>query len=249
MLPRIEENLGETLYREYFFPCKTFELQAKDGSKRRFVEYAEASDFGADLCFADNPPDMALKNVVRRLLLEKNYDFFFDKEDEGVNAYVWIDNDFYFLKSEDISAQWGNHYWTKAKIPIVGFKTIAKNGKSVLPSYVDADLTYEIGGHYSVSEETMLQEMKGFYFSQQLQKALSYATKDTITCMVVVTGLIFIKNQWNDMCAQNMTIVGKLTQSDIKKLCPSVNAPKAFWNGIGWDSHDEDFYNEYIWNL
>lgn len=246
MLPRIEKNPGETLYREYFFPCKTLELTARDGTKRTFVEYAEATNNGHDLRRGSETPDMALTNAVRRLLQEGNDIFFFDQSDKEVNSHVLIDGEFYWLKREDISETWRNHYWTKTKKPIVGFKTIRKDGKSVVPTHSDRIMCYEIGKQYSIDEATMLDKVNGFYFSQQIEKALYYAKEDTQTCMVVASGLILIRNSWDDMCAQNLTIVRKLTKSDIMLLSPAIELPKAVWNGLHWETNDKDFYYEYI---
>lgn len=249
MFPRIEKDLGETLYREYFFPCRTLELIARDGTKRKFVEYSEATDNGHDLRRDGVKPEMALINAVRRLLTEGTDVFFFDQNDIGVNSHVLIEGKFYWLKCKDISEAWPNHYWTKTRKPIVGFKTITKDGKSVVPTQSNRAMYYEIGKQYSVDEATMLDEINGFFFSQQLEKALYYEKEGTQTCMVVASGLILIKNRWDDMCAQNLTLVRKLTKNDIKLLTPTIEVPIAFWNGTNWDSHDEAFYNEYIWQL
>lgn len=215
--------------------------------RRTFVELSEATDYGDDLQqHVAEKPQMALMNVVRRLIAEEGNNFFFDRDDDGVNQQVCINGVIYYLKAEDLTESWENHYWTKTKKPLVGFKTIRKDGQPVVTSYKSDIPHYEVGRTYLTDEKNMLSMTGGYYFSQQLQKALCYSNKGTITCMVVASGLILIKNQWDDMCAQNMTIVRKLTKHEINLLSPTINKPLAFWNGDSWDSHDEQFYYDYI---
>ncbi len=246
MFPGIEDNPGETLFREYFYPCRTLELYDKNNKRRIFVEYSEATDYGQDMRRDGEKPDMSLCNAVRKLLQEKNDSFFFARQDVGVNSHVLIDGTFYWLKCKDITEICGNHLWVRTKRPMIGFKTITKDGKSVVSTYLDESFTYSMGQTYSVSEEKMFNDNKGFFFSPQLRKALSYASDDTYTYVVIAYGLMMITNRWDDLRAQNLTIVRRLTRQDIKLMSPEANGPKGFWNGYDWDSFDDDFCSAFL---
>ena len=248
-LPRIEENPGESLYREYFYPCRTLELHSKDDSSRKFVEYSEATDYGPDLRYDRDTEKMALSNAVRRLLSEKNESFFYKKGEDGADTQVIIEGISYWLKAEDITEKWPNHYWTKTKKPLIGFKTIKKNGEPILPSSREPLIIYKIGNTYSYKEKEMIEGPRGYYFSLQLEKALQYyynREEEADIFLVVAWGLIFIKNEWNDMGAQNLKFVRRLTKKDIALLSPTVYEPKAIWTGEGWASKDEDFCYDYL---
>ncbi len=89
----------------------------------------------------------------------------------------------------------------------------------------------------------MIEGPRGYYFSLQLEKALQYyynREEEADIFLVVAWGLIFIKNEWNDMGAQNLKFVRRLTKKDIALLSPTVYEPKAIWTGEGWASKDED---------
>ena len=87
----IEKHIGETLYKQFFYPCRTLELYSKQGNVRTFVEYATASDYGFQVCPNKEEQEVAAGNAVLRLIAENNDDFFFGKTDEkkyvsGVNC-------------------------------------------------------------------------------------------------------------------------------------------------------------------
>ena len=245
MVYSIEKNTGDTLYREFFYPCKTLELYSKAGKTRKFVEYAEATDYGSDIHKVTENPNIAAHNVVRRLLSEHNRDFFFEETEDSNATPILIEGKYYWIKYEDLTETWPNHYRTKTKKPLIGFKAVNLDGSSVLPSK-GKNCSYQVGETYSIDEATMLADTSGFYFSPQLDKALSYGLSDKKVLLVVASGLVFIKNSWDDLAAQTLTIVREISKEEIFLLNPTIHEPKACWNGENWISSDEDFYYEYL---
>ena len=232
----IEKNLGETLYRQLFYPCKTLKFYSKCGKTRTFVEYTEATDYGTNIFPNTEALEVAVANAVLKLIAECNNDFFFDNNDSGVKGPIYIGPDTYWLKYEDITEQWPNHYRSRLKKPLVGFKTVSKDGQSVCSPYQDATFYYSIGETYSVDEEEMLEGVRsGFYFSPFLTKALNYVKKDERILLVVASGLVFVKNAWDDLSTSNLTIVKELSHEEIDLLNPPIHKPAAWWNGYRWD--------------
>ncbi len=237
MKQTIEKHIGETLYREFFYPCKTLSLYSKHGKTRTFVEYTEASDHSIRL--KAKGLKAALSNAVLRLTAENNEDFFFDKNEIGAKP-VRVGQCTHWLKFEDITEQWPNHYWTRLKTPLVGFKTVSKNGQSLFVPKQDEPCCYVIGETYSIDERKMLAgEKNGIFFSPEIDKALSYVKKDEKVFLVVAAGLVFIKNNWNDLCSSKLTIVRELSQEDIDLLTPSIHKPAVLWNGYAWTLQTE----------
>lgn len=237
----IEKHIGETLYRQFFHSCKTLRLYAKNGKARTFVEYTAATDYGD----RNNPNNkntglkIAVGNAVLRLIAERNEDFFYDKCEKGVKL-VRVNKKVYWIKYEDITEQWTNHYWTRLKTPLIGFKAVSKNGQSLFVSKQDEPSQYSIGETHFVDEKKMLAgEKSGFFFSSEINKALSYVKKDEKVFLVVATGLVFIKNNWNDLCSSKLTIARELSREDIELLTPSIHKPAALWNGFTWELQTE----------
>lgn len=242
IIQTIEKNLGETIYREFFYSCKTLLFYSKDGKTRRFVEYSKASDYGKRICPNIEELKVAVGNAVLRLIAEGNEEFFFNKSDAGVEGPIMVDQNIYWLKYEDVTEQWPNHYWARLKAPIVGFKAVSKDYGSVWLSrnnysFENCPRSYLIGETYSVDERKMLEgSEKGFYFSPSLAKAMNYVKKDERLLLVAASGLIFVKNSWDDLAASALTIVKELSKEEIDLLNPTVHVPKAFWNGYRWES-------------
>ncbi len=230
----IEKNIGETLYREFFYPCKTIRLYSKHGETRTFVEYTEASDYGLNICPNIDESEVAAGNAVLRLIAEGIEDYFFDNNTTGAIP-VYTRRGTHWIKYEDVTDQWTNHYWTRLKAPLVGFKAVSKNGEPIFTSKQTDSIHYSVGETYSVDEKKMLANVEnGFFFSPFIGKALSYIKKDEIVFMVVATGLVYIKNSWDDLCSSNLTIVKELSQKEIIQLNPSISKPKALCNGHKW---------------
>ena len=230
----IEKNIGETLYREFFYPCKTIRLYSKHGETRTFVEYSEATDYCTHFHPNTNELEIAIGNVALKLKSEGNEDFFFAKDDKDASP-VYVGRRTYWLRFEDITEQWANHYWTKLKTPLIGFKAVSKNGAPIFTSKQANPIYYSVGETYSVDEKKMLANVEnGFFFSPFIGKALSYIKKDEIVFMVVATGLVYIKNSWDDLCSSNLTIVKEVSQKEIIQLNPSISKPKALCNGHKW---------------
>ena len=227
----IEKNIGETLYREFFYPCKTIRLYSKHGETRTFVEYSEATDYCTHFHPNTNELEIAIGNVALKLKSEGNEDFFFAKDDKDASP-VYVGRRTYWLRFEDITEQWANHYWTKLKKPLIGFKAVSKKGTPIFTSKQADPIYYSVGETYSVDEEKMIASVeKGFFFSPFISKALSYVKKDERVFMVVATGLVFIKNNWDDLCASNLTIVKELTREEINLLNPPNHKPATLYNG------------------
>ena len=230
----IEKHIGETLYREFFYPCKTLSLYSKHGKTRTFVEYTEASEYGTHIYPNTEELEVAAGNAVLRLIAENNEDFFFDKNEIGAKP-VHVGQCTHWLKYEDVTEQCPDHYWTRLKTPLVGFKTVSINGQSLFVSKQDEPCCYVIGETYSIDERKMLAgEKNGIFFSPEIDKALSYVKKDKKVFLVVAAGLVFIKNNWNDLCSSKLTIVRELSQEDIDLLTPSIHKPAVLWNGYAW---------------
>ena len=241
MAQTIEKHIGETLYRQFFHSCKTLRLYAKNGKARTFVEYTAATDYGD----RNNPNNkntglkVAVGNAVLRLIAERNENFFYDKCEKGVKL-VRVNKKVYWIKYEDITERWPNHYWTRLKIPLVGFKTVSSNGESIFTSYQTEPICYTIGQSYIADETKMIEDCKGgFYFSPFITKALNYKERDGRVLLVVASGLIFIKNSWDDLCSSKLTIVRELSREDIELLTPSIHKPAALWNGFTWELQTE----------
>lgn len=244
----IEKNPEATLFHEIFYPCRTIELEAQDGKKRLFVEYSEATDYGADIVFNENVPCMALKNSVRKLLAEGEASYFYSPTEENVNGHVIIDGLDYWLKARDLTDHWANHYWARIKRPIVGFKSVNSDGSSIWPARGEKTV-FSVGKTYSVTENDMLSNPgKGYFFSPKIEKALNYGKEDRRVFLVVASGLLFVKNSWDDLCSSTLTIIRELTKDEIHLLWPVVESPKAYWNGQNWSSNDEDLLFKYIIN-
>ena len=244
----IEKNPEGSLFREIFYPCRTIELEAHDGRKRLFVEYSEATDYGADIDFSENVPCMALKNSVRKLLEEGETSYFYLPTEENVNGHVIIDGMDYWLKVQDLTDQWANHYWARIKRPIVGFKSVNSDGSSIWPARGQKTF-YSVGKTYSVTEKAMLNSpIKGHFFSPNIEKALTYGEENRRVFLVVASGLIFVKNSWDDLGSSTLTIISELTKKEIHLLRPVKEAPKAYWNGQSWSSIDEDLLFKYLIN-
>lgn len=235
----IEKHIGETLYKQFFHPCRTLELYSKQGDVRTFVEYATASDYGFQVCPNIEEQEVAAGNAVLRLIAENNDDFFFGKGDTGARP-VYTGKGTYWIKYNDISERWENHYWTRLKTPLIGFKAVSKNGQSLFVSKQDEPSQYSVGETHFVDEKKMLAgEKSGFFFSSEINKALSYVKKDEKVLLVVATGLVFIKNNWDDLCSSKLTIVRELSREDIELLTPSIHKPAALWNGFTWELQTE----------
>ena len=57
--------------------------------------------------------------------------------------------------------------------------------------------------------------------------------------LVAASGLIFVKNNWDDMAASSLRIIKELNTEYIKAIMMQKDNPIAFWNGDRWDSFDE----------
>lgn len=235
----IEKHIGETLYKQLFYPCRTLELYSKQGNVRTFVEYATASDYGFQVCPNIEEQEVAAGNAVLRLIAENNDDFFFGKGDTGARP-VYTGKGTYWIKYNDISERWENHYWTRLKTPLIGFKAVSSNGEPIFTSYQTEPICYTIGQSYIADETKMIEDCKGgFYFSPFITKALNYKERDGRVLLVVASGLIFIKNSWDDLCSSKLTIVRELSREDIELLTPSIHKPAALWNGFTWELQTE----------
>lgn len=173
--------------------------------------------------------------------MEGNDDFFFDKNDVDVKGPIFVGNDEYWVRFIDLTERWTNHLWTRSKVPLIGFKTVSKDYRSVWALRTGREnnsLHYSIGETYSVDEEKFLENGCGFFFSPQLKKALNYAENGAKTLLVVVHGLLLIKNCWDDICASNLTIVKELSSEEMRLLNQDVHKPSAFWNGFKWNSQN-----------
>ncbi|MBR4655767.1 MAG: hypothetical protein IKO68_04140 [Oscillospiraceae bacterium] len=237
----IEQNVEETFYREYFLPCRTIELQSTDGEKRCFVECTEATDYSDDAYPHGEDMDIALHNVVRRLLAENENRFFFSECDTTTPKTVIVDGDEYWLQYKDITDQCTNHYWVRTRKPIIGFKGVDCNSFSVYPHKGKTRRRYEVGQTITINEEKMLDSGKEYtFFSPRLEKALIYAGKKGKVFLVVAYGLIYVKNTWYDLSASNLSIVKELTAEEISLLQPQIYSPKWAWNGRYWENYSND---------
>lgn len=232
----IEKSTEDTFYRDSFFPCKTLMLQSVDGRKRCFVECSEATDCDLDIWPIFDNLDIALHNTVRRLLVEKDDAFFFPEADEKAHPVV-VDGDEYHLCYEDITEEWTNHYWVRARRPIIGYKGVSKNYKSTYGSEKYDNRQYKAGETVITEERLMLDSDvpgNGCFFSPDVEKALSYVRDGGKLLLVAASGLIFVKNRWNDLAASSLTIVREITKEEVSLLRPATYTPKYMWGGKRW---------------
>lgn len=239
----LEKSIEDTFYREMFFPCKTIVLQSVDGIERRFVECSEAAEHETDKRPCLGNLDVALHNTVRRLLAEKEYSFFFPEDDASAQP-VMVDYKEYYLRYEDRTDQWPNHYFLRTRKPIVGFKGVTRAYKS---SYA----AEKNGGRYACGESVITDEIDmlklntgsyGCYFSPDIEKALYYARNGGKLLLVVAFGLVFVKNHWNDLAASKLTVVRELTKEEIDLLHPDIHMPKYIWKGKQWSVFFDEEY-------
>lgn len=238
----IEDSPVETFFEDWFHKCKALEFTSRTGQTRVLLEYMDETDCIDHINGKYRYEDMSVKNAVSKLISAGMDDYYlFDKSDDGVYP-VCIDGKMYYVKYEDVSKRWPGHYWLRAKRPIIGFKAVSASGGSVMIEPTNPEVTYKVGEEYSFDEDRMLNEHDfGSFFSPSLLKAKSYVKAGYKICLVAASGLIFVKNNWNDLAASRLSIVRKLTNEDIKRLMIKCDNPRGFWNGYGWDSHDEDF--------
>lgn len=244
----IEEFPYETFFREWFHNCKALEFTSKNGRKKCFVEYVDETDVSANIIDHERYEDLSVKNAVRKLLSEEESDYFFAKDDPDV-YHVYLDETFYFVKVEDITKRWSNHYWLRPRQPIIGFKAVSKSGGSVMSKPTDPTIRYQVGNEYSTDENSMLQnESNGTFFSPSFYKAKSYLrdNKERKLLLVAASGLILVHNQWDDMACSKLRIIKELSPEDIKKIDMKMNNPRGFWDQYYWVSHDDDFADE-LW--
>lgn len=244
----IEDFPYETFFREWFHNCKTLEFTSKDDRKKRFVEYVDETDVSANIIDHEIYEDLSVKNAVRKMINEKEENYFFAKDD--LNVYpVYLDDTIYFVKFEDITKRWPNHYWLRPRQPIVGFKAVSKNGGSVMSKPTDPTIRYRVGEEYSADENAMLQNnSNGTFFSPSFYKAMSYLhnNRDGKLLLVAASGLILVHNQWDDMACSKLKIIKELSSEDIDRIDMEMNNPRGFWNEYSWGSYDDDFDDE-IW--
>jgi len=239
----LETSTEETFFRETFFPCKTIVLQSVNGNERRFVEYAEAAEHETDTWPCLGNLDVALHNTVRRLLAEKEGSFFFPEDDDYSHPVI-VDGVEYHLRYEDRTDTWLNHFFLRTRKPILGFKGVTKDNRS---SYADEkkDERRYVCGETVITDEIDMLELDtgsyGCYFSQDVDKALGYAKNGGKLLLVVASGLIYVKNHWNDLAASKLTVVRELTKEEIDLLHPDIHTPKYIWNGKHWP-----IYYDYI---
>ena len=233
----LETSTEETFFRETFFPCKTIVLQSVNGNERRFVEYAEAAEHETDTWPCLGNLDVALHNTVRRLLAEKEGSFFFPEDDEHSHP-VMVDYKEYHLRYEDKTEMWHNHFFLRTRKPILGFKGVTKECKSLYAAEKNDERRYVCGETIITDETDILNPEKtsswGCFFSQDIEKALCYAKNGGKLLLVVASGLIFVKNNWYDLAASNLTIVTELTEEEISRLQPLIHTPKYLWDGKQW---------------
>ncbi len=244
----IEEFPHETFFSEWFHNCKTLEFTSRDDRKKCFVEYIDETDVSANIIDHERYEDLSIKNAVRKLLDGKEIDFFFTKDYPDVYP-VYMDETFYYVKVEDITKRWPNHYWLRPRQPIIGFKAVSKSGGSVMSKPTDPTIRYQVGKEYNIDETAMLHNNKnGTFFSPSFYKAKSYLYNNEGGKMLLVaaSGLILVCNQWDDMACSKLRIIKELNSEDIERIDMEMNNPRGFWDQYYWVSHDEDFEDE-IW--
>ena len=235
----LEDAPSETFFKDWFHDCKTLLFTDRSGNQRKFVEYINETETIDLISDVDCYEDLFVKNAVHKLIKEKQTQFFYDKSEKGVFPVI-INNQTLFVRYEDVTRQWPDHYWLRARRPIIGFKAVSKTGGSVMTKPTDPDIRYELGEEYIVPENEMLNNNRfGPFFSPSIYKANNYLEQGYKMYLVAASGLIFVKNHWDDMAASSLRIMKRLTSKDIKAIMMQKDNPTAFWSGDRWDSFDE----------
>lgn len=221
----IEKNVGETLFQQYFYSCRTLELTSNTGEKRRFVEISEPNE--TCLASSESPLKIAIKNAIRKLLREQDNQYFYSETDQDVLGPFVIGGKEYYVKCFDSTESWPNHYWVRTKHPIIGFKAISADGTSALYQKVPTSIPYASerryreGQTYHITDkEYLCGAGKGFFFSPTVSKALQYYKSNQASkmCLVAASGIVFVKNSWDDLCASRLTIIEMLSEEAIQLI-------------------------------
>lgn len=215
----IEKNVGETLFQQYFYSCRTLVFTSITGEKRRFVEVSEPTK--ANLATSDSPLEIAVKNAIQRLLRERDYQFFFSESDKDADGPYVVGGKEYYVRYFDSTESWQNHYWVKTKHPIIGLKAINADGTPAIlqkcpssESYV-SKRRYKEGKIYRKTDKEFLsKDGNGFFFSPTISKAQHYYNSNQTSkmCLVAASGIIFVKNSWDNLCASKLTIIEILSE-------------------------------------
>lgn len=237
----IEDCPFETFFEEWFYNCKTLEFTSKNGANRKFVEFIDRTDISSNISDCSRYEDLSIKNAVRKLLDEHAEDYFYENTDQGVFP-VLIDGTIRYVMVEDITKHWSDHLWLRSRRPIIGFKAVSKDGGSVMHKPKDPLYKYIVGKEYHFCEDDMINDMKlGPFFTPSYRKAYSYWGKDCRMLLVAASGLIFVKNNWDDMAASSLRIIRELTNEDMEKIDIDSYEPRGFWTGECWSSYDDAF--------
>lgn len=243
----IEDNPTTTFFHEMFFDCKTWEFTSRnDKRKKRFVECVERTDDANNIVCPEQYQDLSIINAVRKLLNEKEMDFFYDPDEEDVTPLT-LDNQVYYVKAKDITKKWPNHYYLRARRPLLGFKAVREDGSSVMSRLKNPSRRYKVGEVYNTEEDDILNsDGSPIFFSLSYEKACSYLQAGYKMFLIVASGLIFIKNNWDDMGASSLLVLKELSLDEMNNIGKYVYVPRIFWIGGRWDSYDQEISDQ-LW--
>lgn len=224
-----EENMinpGEVLYNKLFYPCRTIMLFSKSGEERRFVEISEGEGSHGDDNLVLGKLEIALENVVKKLINEGENDFFYESGELDKVKPVIVNGRKYWLKYKDRSDTWPRHFFTRTRKPLIGFKATKTDGTPILPSGRRID-HYAVGKTSVRGEKELLNDgISGPYFSPYFEKAYSYrwqTERDQCKIFTVrASGLTFVKNCWNDLTSSKIEFLHELTSTEIKQLLKAI---------------------------